>query len=111
VVHSTHFSLDGSAGNGAYSGNYYPGFVNYQYAVLLPTTSATLSGSGTTLTLGAAAQTQLAIGYADTPDTAGSQGGPVYGGRYGNLRDSDPYKGLSGSANYNWCVEFYQNVA
>ena len=29
----------------------------------------------------------------------------------GCLRDSDPFRGVSGAHNYNWCVELWQAVA
>ena len=112
VIDSENFTLNGTTGTGSYEGSYYPSFASYQIAILLPIVSVNLSGDSVTIILGASAQTQLSIGCADTgnPD-ASDHGGVIQGNRYSNLRDSDPYTGISATPNYNWVCEFFHNIA
>ena len=111
-VDPTNFTLDSSTGNGSFTGSN-TAFSPYEIAIALPITSAILSGNQVTITLTSAASTQLLIGYADTPDAAPGyySGGPANDGRFGCLRDSDPYQGLSGTPNQNWAVEWCQNIS
>lgn len=107
VIDSTHFSLNGSNGNGAFIGT------TNRVFVPIGITSAVVSGSTVVLTLARPpVGSTLQIGYADLQDGVfGTQlSGFGTSGRCGLLRDSDPDTGNSGFANVNWCVEFSQNV-
>jgi hypothetical protein len=115
VVDATHFSLNGSTGNGAYTGN--TPFAPYQVAICLPITSVAIVGSNqVTIVLGASAATQLSIGYADSGDTpgGGDAGGFAGGNRCGCLHDQDPFRGRSAQSAefyFNWCLEFFMEAA
>ena len=107
VIDAHNFSLNGSAGDGAWSGG--TGTVT---AVPINISSVAITGSpatNVTINLAASATTHLWIAYADTADSNFLGGGfPI--SRCGLLHDSDPYVGLSGQANSNWALEFRWQV-
>jgi hypothetical protein len=102
VTGANTLTLDGSTGDN----NYIGGGVG-----LAPIgVTAAISGSSVVLTLSRTPVSQLYIAYAE------HAAGPANFGqvRYGNLRDSDPFIGLTGKtpqAVYaNWLVEFVEEV-
>ena len=112
VNDSTHFSLAGTTGNGAYGGL----FGSVKVLDLLPVTSATVTACNqTTVILGRAAATTLKFAYANAPDTyfgsiASGQAGCGNGGSCGLLQDGDTfvaaYPGASGTPLPNYGVTF-----
>lgn len=107
VIDATHLSLNGTTGNAAW-------FQGGQVMCPIPITSAIIqNGNQVAITLGRAPAADLIVSYADQSDYTAynvTTGGFGFG-RCGLLRDSDPFVGLSGVANQNWCVEFLQAVA
>jgi hypothetical protein len=94
VVDDTHLTLDGTTGNGTWTGFY----SSEKDLILLPITGASITGFRTIgLTLGRAATTALKVGYADTPDVGGQTQSCQSGGPCGLIRDSDPFVGISGT--------------
>ena len=111
IVDSTHFSISGLAGNGAYSSQ----FGTVQVMDLLPVTSATISSCDqVTVVLGRAAATQLKMATADAADSyfdtggSGQAGCGAGGGMCALLQDGDTfaatYSGASGTAQPNYVV-------
>jgi|HubBroStandDraft_3_1064219.scaffolds.fasta_scaffold01651_5 hypothetical protein len=107
AVDATHFSLQGSTGNGAWSG---ATVGSPQVQILLPISSVSISGSGVVVNLTHAATYHLTLGYAETPDFASTQAGGCPTHRCGLLRDSDPFAGADGFAQPNYALEFYWAV-
>jgi hypothetical protein len=107
-VSATQISLNGSTGNG----NYTHGGTGF---APISITSAVISGNNVVITMGRSPTTGLSIGYAMHVDQPWNNTGasPPYSG---NLRDSDPFVGLSNVTPHaqfytNWCVQFVQAVA
>ena len=82
--------------------------------VPLTITSSTIVGNTVVLAMPATLAAGTVVGYAMTSDlttggafTGGFQSGA---GRCGNLRDSDPYAGISGTPQPNWCCVFQNTV-
>lgn len=76
----------------------------------LTISSAVISGNTIVLTMrDEIVAVDLQVRYAITQDADGFHGGQA-DGRVGQLRDSDPFVGVSGQANPNWCVAFSWNV-
>jgi hypothetical protein len=99
VVDSTHLQLNGTTSNGTFAA---PG----NACVPIGITSAVVQGNKVLLTLATTPTGTIDIGYADQSDAAYNVQAATaqFSGRFGCLRDSDPYRGPTGLANYNWAV-------
>ncbi len=103
VVDANNFTLNGSSAADAWVGN---GFIFSPITI----TSATISGNEVVLTLTRTPVWPITISYADVPDNQTTTTGVFGAGRFGLIRDSEPFIGRSGANNYNWMVEFYEVI-
>lgn len=108
-VDSTHVSLNGSSGNGTFSGS--------APAISPIPVTAAIVGSSVQITLGRLPRTSMRVGYAHTPDEGLNIQAAPPTGRCGTLRDSDPTvfadpntPGLFFKLQ-NWCVEFSEALS
>ncbi len=109
TVSGNNITLGGSVGNGTFGAG--PGgaaIVN-----LITITAMTLNGpTGIALTLGRTPTSGLRIAAAHNADAGYNVPTGGFGtGRCTVIRDSDPFVGRSGLANFNWCPEFEVAVA
>ena len=88
VIDDTHFTLDGSTGNGAYTASSGQGF-----SVVGIASTPTISGNTVTIELSRTPGADVLVGYAIIADGAYNAigGDPMVG----CLRDSDPFRGRS----------------
>jgi hypothetical protein len=103
-VDSTHVSLNGSTGNGAYTSG---GIGFSPIGVGAPS----ISGNQVSFTMARSPVGTPTIAYAHHSDRlygAGLNTGGFPLGRCGLLRDSDPWVSGSGFQQFNWCIEFAQ---